>query len=146
MSIQFILHFWSKSKLLSTGSINCLICIHSSWTNQGSIFALNLLWDFRNYQWPQKIFESFNCVWILASGQLLWIIWEKRWLFQVRLRSRFRLISARSYVQHPTPIILYPRTWQIAFKSRVDQYICQCFPPTALNGISEKKGNEFQQT
>ena len=47
---------------------------------------------------------------------------------------------------HPTPIILHPRpNWQIAFKSRVDQYICQCFPPTALNGISEKKGSEFQE-
>lgn len=39
----------------------------------------------------------------------------------------------------PPSLILLPRPWQIAFKWIVDQYICQRFPPTALNWIRKRK-------
>lgn len=55
-------------------------------------------------------------------------------------RAQLWMVSTWSSVHPSTPIILFPRPWQIAFKSRADQYICQCFPLTALNGISGQKG------
>lgn len=65
---------------------------------------------------------------------------------KVQKMSQFQLTALDHTVcVHPTAIIFSPRMQQIAFKSRVDQYICQSFPISVLNGISEKKGNKFQR-